>query len=233
MSYDEWIQVQKVHLLGTFNLTRLAWPYFSEKKFGRVINITSTSGIYGNFGQANYSSAKAAILGLTKTIAIEGAKSNIKVNVVAPHAETAMTLTIFREEDKNLYHPDAVAPLLVYLASEDVPVTGEIFEIGGGWIGNTRWQRSKGVVAKTDADVTAEFVNAHIEEIIDFESGSTNPKSTTESSMEILSAIGGDDDEDEDEEEEEDEDDDDDIVDPVWHYNDRDVILYNLSLIHI
>ncbi|KAG2736406.1 hypothetical protein G9P44_000496 [Scheffersomyces stipitis] len=230
MSYDEWIQVQKVHLLGTFNLTRLAWPYFSEKKFGRVINITSTSGIYGNFGQANYSSAKAAILGLTKTIAIEGAKSNIKVNVVAPHAETAMTLTIFREEDKNLYHPDAVAPLLVYLASEDVPVTGEIFEIGGGWIGNTRWQRSKGVVAKTDADVTAEFVNAHIEEIIDFESGSTNPKSTTESSMEILSAIGGDDDEDEDEEEEEDEDDDDDIVDPVWHYNDRDVILYNIAL---
>ena len=118
----------KVHLLGTFNLSRLAWPYFAEKKYGRIVNISSTSGIYGNFGQANYASAKAGILGLSKTLAVEGARNNIKVNVVAPHAETAMTLTIFREQDKNLYHADQVAPLLVYLGSEEVEVTGETFE---------------------------------------------------------------------------------------------------------
>ena len=137
----------KVHLLGTFNLSRLAWPYFAEKKYGRIVNISSTSGIYGNFGQANYASAKAGILGLSKTLAVEGARNNIKVNVVAPHAETAMTLTIFREQDKNLYHADQVAPLLVYLGSEEVEVTGETFEAGGGWIGNTRWQRAKGAVS--------------------------------------------------------------------------------------
>ncbi|KAM9910047.1 hypothetical protein OXX69_004861, partial [Metschnikowia pulcherrima] len=205
MSYEEWLQVQKVHLNGTFNLTQLAWPHFLEKKFGRVVNISSTSGIYGNFGQANYAAAKCAIIGLSKTLAIEGARSNVKVNVVAPHAETAMTITIFKEEDKNLYPPKLVAPLLIYLASDDLPITGELFEAGGGWIGNTRWQRAKGAVSK-EKETTAEFISDNISSIVDFASGTENPKSATDSSMAILSAVGGDDD---DEEEEEDEDSDD------------------------
>lgn len=233
MSYEEWTQVQKVHLIGTFQLTRLAWPHFLEKQYGRVVNITSTSGIYGNFGQANYASAKAGIIGLTRTIAIEGAKNNIKANVVAPHAETAMTLTVFREEDKNLYPPKLVAPLLIFLASENVPVTGELFEGGGGWIGNTRWQRAKGAVSK-DAVTTPEFVRDHISDITDFSTGTENPKSTTESSMAILSAVGDDDDdEDDEEEEEEDEDDEDDpdkMPDPIFSWDDRDVLLYNIAI---
>ncbi|KAI5959470.1 FOX2 [Candida pseudojiufengensis] len=234
MTKDEWDQVQAVHLLGTFNLCRLAFPIMTEKKFGRIVNITSTSGIYGNFGQANYASAKSAILGLSKTLAIEGARNNVKVNIVAPHAETAMTLTIFREEDKNLYHADQVAPLLVFLGSEEVPVTGETFEIGGGWIGNTRWQRAKGAVSH-DAETTVEFIKDHLEDIIDFSKDTENPKSTTESSMAILSAVGGDDDdEDEEEEDEGDEEDEEEEPeeedDPVWKFNDRDVILYNIAL---
>lgn len=232
MSYEDWIQVQKVHLIGTFQLTRLAWPHFLEKKYGRVVNITSTSGIYGNFGQANYATSKAGIIGLTRTIAIEGAKNNIKANVVAPHAETAMTLTIFREEDKNLYPPKLVAPLLIFLASENVPVTGELFEGGGGWIGNTRWQRAKGAVSK-DAVTTPEFIREHIADITDFSTGTENPKSTTESSMAILSAVGDDDDDDDDEEDEEEEDDDDDpdkMPDPIFSWDDRDVLLYNIAI---
>jgi multifunctional beta-oxidation protein len=235
MSKQEWDSVQQVHLIGTFNLCRLAWPYFVEKQFGRIINITSTSGIYGNFGQANYSSSKAGILGLSKTMAIEGAKNNIKVNIVAPHAETAMTLTIFREQDKNLYHADQVAPLLVYLGTDDVPVTGETFEIGGGWIGNTRWQRAKGAVSH-DEHTTVEFIKEHLNEITDFTTDTENPKSTTESSMAILSAVGGDDDDDDEDEEEEDEGDeeedeeDEEEDDPVWRFDDRDVILYNIAL---
>lgn len=228
MTDAEWFQVQNVHLLGTFNLTRLAWPHFLEKKFGRVINITSTSGIYGNFGQANYASAKAAILGLSKTLAIEGSRSNIKVNVVAPHAETAMTLTIFREEDKNLYHPDQVAPLLVYLSTDEVPATGELFEIGGGWVGATRWQRAKGAVS-TDAVTTPDFIQAHWDEVINYESGTVNPASTTESSMAILSAVDPDDDDDEDEDEDDD-DEDEEEEDPVFHYADKEVILYNIGV---
>lgn len=230
MSYEEWLQVQKVHLIGTFQLTRLAWPHFLEKKYGRVVNITSTSGIYGNFGQANYATAKAAIIGFTRTIAIEGAKSNIKVNVVAPHAETAMTMTVFRDEDKNLYPPKLVAPLLIFLSSENVPCTGELFEGGGGWIGNTRWQRAKGAVSK-DETVTAEFIRDHIADITDFTTGTANPKSTTESSMAILSAVG-DDDEDEDEEEEESDEDEDPskMPDPIFTWDDRDVLLYNIAV---
>lgn len=225
LSDKEWDQVQKVHLNGTFNLTRLAWPYFLEKKFGRVVNISSTSGIYGNFGQANYATAKCAIVGFSRTIAIEGAKSNIKVNVVAPHAETAMTLTIFRESDRNLYPPELVAPLLVYLSSDEVPVTGELFEGGGGWFGNTRWQRSKGAVCK-DKVVTPEFIRDHFHEITDF-SESSNPKSTTESSMEILAKVE-DDEEEEDEEEEDDEEEE--AGNVVFSYGDREVILYNIAV---
>lgn len=232
MTYDEWLQVQKVHLIGTFQLTRLAWPHFVDKSYGRVVNITSTSGIYGNFGQANYAAAKAAIIGLSRTIAIEGAKSNIKVNVVAPHAETAMTMTIFREEDKNLYPPKLVAPLLIYLASEQVPVTGALFEGGGGWIGETRWQRAKGAVSHDD-EITPEFVRDNIADITDFSTGTTNPTSTTEASMAILEAVG---DDDEDDEDDEDEDEDDEVVDvskmpdPIFSWNDRDVLLYNLGV---
>lgn len=227
MSDADWEIVQKVHLFGTFNLVRLAWPHFLEKKSGRVINITSTSGIYGNFGQANYASAKAAIIGLSRTLAIEGAKNNIKVNAVAPHAETAMTLTIFNEDDKNLFHPDQVAPLLVYLASDDVPVTGELFEVGGGWIGNTRWQRAKGAVSK-DEHTAPEFVRDHIKDVIDFSTGTFNPRSTEDSSMAILSAVGDDDDEDEDEDE--DSDDEDDVNERTYTYGDREVILYNIGI---
>lgn len=229
MTYEEWLQVQKVHLNGTFNLTRLAWPHFIKNNYGRVVNITSTSGIYGNFGQANYATSKAGILGFTKTTAIEGAKHNIKINAVAPHAETAMTLTIFREEDKNLYPPELVSPLLVYLASENVEVTGETFEAGGGWIGNTRWQRAKGAVSFED-HVTAEFIANNLKDITDFSTGTANPKSTTESSMAILSAIDPDDDDDEDEDEEDEDDDEDDEEDPIFTYGDKEVILYNIAL---
>ncbi|CUM65433.1 uncharacterized protein PRCAT00003072001 [Priceomyces carsonii] len=229
MTDDEWNIVQRVHLFGTFNLTRLAWPHFLEKKAGRVINVTSTSGIYGNFGQANYATAKAAILGFSRTIAIEGAKSNIKVNVVAPHATTAMTLTIFREEDRNLFPPDLVAPLLVYLSSDEVPVTGELFEVGGGWIGNTRWQRAKGSVSREE-NVTPEFVRNTLGDITDFSTGTANPKSTTESSMAILSAVEGDDDDDDDDEDEDEDDEDEPLDDPKFTFTDKEVILYNLGL---
>lgn len=234
MSYDEWLQVQRVHLNGTYQLCRLAWPHFLEKKFGRVVNISSTSGIYGNFGQANYAAAKCGIIGLSRTLAIEGAKANIKVNVVAPHAETAMTLTIFREEDKNLYPPKLVAPLLIFLASDDVPVTGELFEAGGGWIGNTRWQRAKGAVSK-DETTTPEFIAEHLGEITDFSTGTANPKSTTESSMAILSAVGDDDDDEDDDEEDageesEDEEDPSKMPDPLMTWDDRDIMLYNIAI---
>lgn len=239
MTYEEWLQVQNVHLKGTYQLTRLAWPYFLEKKHGRVVNISSTSGIYGNFGQANYAAAKSAIIGFTRTIAIEGERANVKCNVVAPHAETAMTLTVFREEDKNLFPPKLVAPLLIFLASDDVPVTGELFEAGGGWIGNTRWQRAKGAVSKNQ-HISPEFIESRLPDITDFSSGTENPSTTTESSMAILNAVSGDDKNDRDDVEAVEAEvaaayDDNDfnpaeMADPEFTWNDRDVLLYNIAV---
>ena len=145
MTDDMWHQVLNVHLRGTFKTIRAALPHMVKNKFGRIVNITSTSGIYGNFGQANYAAAKAGIIGFTKSIAREGQKYNVFVNVVAPSAGTNMTRTIWPEEDVQALRPDYVAPLVAALCSEKPPANGGIFEAGAGWYANTRWQRTRGV----------------------------------------------------------------------------------------
>ncbi|ODV95954.1 hypothetical protein PACTADRAFT_2257 [Pachysolen tannophilus NRRL Y-2460] len=239
MSDKEWSDVLNIHLFGTFKLTKLCWPIFLKQKFGRIINTTSTSGIYGNFGQANYAAAKAAILGLSRTLAIEGAKHNIITNVIAPHAETSMTKTIFEKNELNKFEPTQVSPLLIVLSMDKVPVIGELFEIGAGWIGNTRWQRAKGVICH-DQDISIEFVANNIDKITDFTEGTLAIKSIQESSMSILTAVdsnnGGDDNEDDDDEdddendEDEDEDEENNPGNDSYHFNHRQVILYNISV---
>lgn len=219
MTDKEWFDVIDIHVYATYRLSKAVWPYFLKQKSGVILNTTSTSGIYGNFGQANYGAAKAGILGFTKTLAIEGARSNIRVNVIAPHAETAMTKTIFREEDFNKYDPSQVSPLLVLLASDSVKTTGETFECGAGWVGNTRWQRAKGAVSKNGI-ATPEFIRDHWNDVVDFSSSKT-VASTKDSLLAILESLNSG--EDEDDEEEEDD-------DNLFKYTERDVILYNLGL---
>ncbi|GME74810.1 unnamed protein product [Ambrosiozyma monospora] len=136
MTTEEWDQVIKIHLLAVFKLCKLVWPIFQAKSSGCIINTTSTSGIYGNFGQANYASAKAAILSFSRTLAIEGKKYKIRVNAIAPHAETSMTKTIFKETELNKFSPSQVSPFVVLLASDEIGgISGELFEVGAGWIG--------------------------------------------------------------------------------------------------
>ncbi|KAK9329353.1 hypothetical protein V1520DRAFT_343653 [Lipomyces starkeyi] len=187
MTDDLWDQVIAVHLRGTYKITKAAWPYFLKQKFGRIVNTTSTSGIYGNFGQANYATAKCAIIGFTKTIALEGKKYNIFANAIAPNAGTNMTRTILPEEIVQAFKPDYVAPLAVLLSSDRAPVTGEIFETGSGWIGNTRWQRTGGVGFPVDKPLTPEAIQENWAKITDFSDGrATYPKTTQESMGAIL-----------------------------------------------
>ncbi|OAA58113.1 peroxisomal multifunctional beta-oxidation protein [Niveomyces insectorum RCEF 264] len=173
MDDNMWNAVMNVHARGTFKVTKAAWPHFLKQKYGRVVNTTSTSGIYGNFGQANYSAAKCAILGLSLATAVEGAKDNIYVNVIAPNAGTAMTRTILPEEMVQAFKPDYIAPLVLALCSDKVPKdpTGRLYEVGSGWAGRTRWERSFGVAFPRDRPLTIEAVADKIDDIVDFDNG--------------------------------------------------------------
>ncbi|KAK3114188.1 bifunctional hydroxyacyl-CoA dehydrogenase/enoyl-CoA hydratase fox2 [Teratosphaeriaceae sp. CCFEE 6253] len=145
MTDDLWFPVINVHLRGTYQIMKAAWPHMLKQKYGRIVNITSTSGIYGSFGQANYAAAKTGILGLSKTAAREGAKYNIHVNVVAPSAGTNMTRTVRPEEEVQAMRPEFVAPLVALLCSDRCPdPTGGLYEAGTGWFAATRFQRARG-----------------------------------------------------------------------------------------
>ncbi|MBV9516295.1 MAG: SDR family oxidoreductase [Mycobacteriaceae bacterium] len=132
MPFENWDAVLKVHLYGGYNVIRAAWPHFREQSFGRVVVATSTSGLFGNFGQANYSAAKLGLVGLINTLAQEGAKYNIKANAVAPIAATRMTQDILPPEVFEKLAPEYVAPVVAYLCSEEVPDTASVFIVGGG-----------------------------------------------------------------------------------------------------
>ncbi|KAF1318009.1 Peroxisomal multifunctional enzyme type 2, partial [Globisporangium splendens] len=117
-----------------------------EQNFGRIVNISSASGLYGNFGQANYSAAKMGIAGLTFTLSKEGAKRNVLSNVVAPLAASQMTDGIVEEELFKLLKPEHVAPFVAYLCHESCTRNGNVYEVGAGWVAKVRWERSRGLV---------------------------------------------------------------------------------------
>ena len=140
MSEAEWDAVIAVHLKGSFNMTRAAAPYFKEQKNGRFINFTSTSGLIGNLGQANYSAAKLGIVGLTKSTAIDMARYNVTANAIAPFAWSRLVGTKPTETDDQKekveklkqMSPDLIAPMVAYLATDDAAdVSGQIFGVRG------------------------------------------------------------------------------------------------------
>ncbi|KAF2636802.1 peroxisomal multifunctional enzyme type 2 [Massarina eburnea CBS 473.64] len=172
MTEDLWDAIHQVHLYGTYACSKAAWPYFLKQKYGRIINTTSTSGIYGNFGQANYASAKCGILGFSKSLALEGKKNNIFVNTIAPNAGTQMTATIMPEEMVQALKPDFVAPLVVLLCSDVAPEpTGGLYEGGNGWFAATRWQRTGGHGFPVDVKLTPEAVLEQWDRINNFDDG--------------------------------------------------------------
>ncbi|SFF83809.1 NAD(P)-dependent dehydrogenase, short-chain alcohol dehydrogenase family [Novosphingobium sp. CF614] len=123
--------VLRVHLLGTAFATKAVWNTMREQNYGRVLMTTSSTGLGGNFGQANYGAAKAGVLGLARTLRLEGARHDIRVNCIAPTAGTRMTADIFPEEAYKAFEPDNVVPAAVYLVSRDAP-TDAIVAAGGG-----------------------------------------------------------------------------------------------------
>lgn len=145
MPFENWDAVLKVHLYGGYNVIRAAWPHFREQSYGRVVVATSTSGLFGNFGQANYSAAKLGLVGLINTLAQEGGKYNIKANALAPIAATRMTQDILPPEVFEKLTPEYVAPVVAYLCSEEVPDTGSVFIVGGGKVQRAALFQNDGV----------------------------------------------------------------------------------------
>ena len=139
--------VLAVHLKGAFNVTQAAWPHMREQKYGRVICTSSAAGIFGNFGQTNYGAAKMGLVGLTRVLAVEGAKYNIKANAIAPLALTRMTEDILGGLGDKL-DPALISPLVTYLASDDCEPTGRIFSVGGGRVAEVFLGETKGYFHK-------------------------------------------------------------------------------------
>ena len=132
MEEEDFNAIIDVHLKGTFFVCQPAFIQMKEQGFGRFVNVSSPSGLFGNFGQLNYGAAKMGIVGLTNVLAIEGMKYNIKANAIAPNAATRMTETLFGEDMSKMLTVDNITPLVIYLASEQCEITHEIFTAGGG-----------------------------------------------------------------------------------------------------
>jgi len=131
MPIEDFRLVIDVHLMGSAHCTKAVWEIMREQNYGRIVFTTSSSGLYGNFGQANYGAAKMALVGLMNTLHLEGAKNNIHVNCLAPAAGTAMTEGLFPEGVFELLSPESVSPGVVFLASQDAP-SRKVLGAGGG-----------------------------------------------------------------------------------------------------
>ena len=166
MEWSDFEAVINVHLLGSALCAHSVFPIMKEQEFGRIVMTSSSSGLFGNFGQTNYAAAKMGVIGLMNTLKLEGAKYNVHTNSIAPTATTRMTEHLFPAEFAEKLDPKYIIPAVIFLASEKAP-NGEILEAGGGVVANTYVMETMGKYFGTDENFTAEAVANHWAEIAD------------------------------------------------------------------
>ena len=185
-SFDD---VVVVHLRGAFNVIRAAWPHMREQNYGRVVNTSSGAGVFGLSGQANYSAAKAGIIGLTKTLAIEGVKCGIAANAIAPVARTRMTEAIMSSYLAERATPNMVSPLVVWLSSDKCVDSGSLYTVGAGRVARIAVAMTHGWT-RTDGRLTPEDIRDHWAEINDFD-GVTFPNELNDDFRALVRSLAG------------------------------------------
>jgi 3-hydroxyacyl-CoA dehydrogenase/3a,7a,12a-trihydroxy-5b-cholest-24-enoyl-CoA hydratase len=188
MTDSDWELIFRVHMLGAFRVTHAAWPYMRDQGYGRIIFTSSAAGIYGNFGQANYSAAKLGLVGLASTLAVEGSKKNIRVNTIAPLAGSRLTETVMPKEVVDALKPEYVSPVVLYLGHEDCKETGGLFEVGGGFVAKLRWERTRGKIWKLGRAIQPENIQKAWSEITDF-ADATHPENITASMQPVMNNL--------------------------------------------
>ena len=178
--------VMDVHLMGAVHCTKAVWPHMIEQKYGRIVMTTSSSGLYGNFGQSNYGAAKMALVGLMQTLSLEGAKHDIRVNCLAPTAATRMTEDLMPAAVLQALKPEAVVPAMLVLVAQDAP-TRTILCAGAGSVEAAHITLTQGAWIGLE-DQAAERLGAQLGQVTD-RAGETVPGSgTAQSTHEITVA---------------------------------------------
>ncbi len=165
MTLEDFEFVLKVHLFGTIYVTKAAFPVMVEKKYGRIVLATSAAGLFGNFGQTNYSAAKMGIIGFMNSLKLEGQNYNIRVNTIAPLAASRLAAGIFPEKIMPRISPELVVPAVAYLCSEQCPGSGEIISAGGGFFAKAHMVESRGIWFDRGSVITPEMVAERYGEI--------------------------------------------------------------------
>jgi NAD(P)-dependent dehydrogenase (short-subunit alcohol dehydrogenase family) len=165
MEVADFHKVLDVHLVGTFHCCKAVWDGMRERNYGRIVVTTSSSGLYGNFGQANYGAAKTGMIGLMNVLAIEGRKTDIRVNMISPTAATRMTQEVLPPQALALMKPESISPAVLYLLSENAP-TKTIMGAGAGSFAVIKIIESEGINLP-ETEWTPEAVVAHFAEIDD------------------------------------------------------------------
>ena len=186
MSPDDFRLVIDVHLMGAFNCTKAVWEPMRAQKYGRIVLTTSSSGLYGNFGQSNYSAAKMGLVGLMRTLSIEGAKYGIHVNCIAPTAATQMTQGILPTEQLNLLRPEFVASGVLALVAQNAP-TGTILCAGAGSFEAAHITLTKGTYIPGNPPSSEELV-ARWAEVVDRQDEMTPEYGFTQGEVELKKA---------------------------------------------
>jgi NAD(P)-dependent dehydrogenase (short-subunit alcohol dehydrogenase family) len=179
--------VVNVHLMGAVHCTKAVWAIMNEQKYGRIVMTTSSSGLYGNFGQSNYGAAKMALVGLMQTLALEGAKHDIRVNCLAPTAATRMTEGLMPEAVLAALKPEAVVPAMLVLASQDAP-TRTILCAGAGTFEAAHITLTQGVWLGTDA-LTPERLAERLAEVTDRAEETVPPSGAAQGTNEVTKAM--------------------------------------------